>query len=474
MPYFVIENFKAGLDKRRLEAATPSGALITLENGRINRGGEVQKVRAFVPKYDLPNGTFGLYSLNGNLFVFGSGDDPGVPAGISYQKLAHEAGTPMMTAMTNVDAFGGKIFTLADYDNGDRRAFYDGTIVADLLAGSGKFGAGLILGRGLKVFKNKVYLTSGTNFLFSANGAADNWDATDTDTPGAGIIDVSQQVSNEADLNGIGSYQNWLAFFSSRNTHIWITNADPTAYQLNQTLPNIGTRAAKSVTSFGDHDVFFMSDIGERSLRPINASLSAGVTDVGTPIDDLIISVLDTLSDDQVAIIPSVVEPKDGMYFMPINDTIYAFSYYETSKISAWSTLNAGVNFTDFAVSGARLYARAGNTIYLYGGDNNQQFTPDQVIVELPYLDARTLGSWKQWDGIDVILEGTWQMYINTDPNNPDYWIASNFITRNTIGALRAAVHQHSEVFKMKFVHQGEGDARLSKIIVHYQEGKEK
>lgn len=469
MAYFVIEDFHTGLDKRRMEQATPAGALITLQNAVINRGGEVDKAKKFAAKYMLPAGTFGLAALGSALYVFGSGADPGVPAGVTYQQLAHE-GALAMTELLNADVFAGQIFATAQYSDGSRRAFNNGTIVAGLQSGSGTIFAGLVLSTAVLTYKNKEYLTSGTNLLFSKSGDAAIFDEA---TSGSGLIDQSLYVSKDTDIVGLASYQNSLAVFSSENVAIWAVDPDPTAYDLIQILPNIGTIAPRSVRSFGDHDVFFLSDTGVRSLRAINSSLAAGVSDVGTPIDDLIIAKIDELSAEEVRIAAAIIEPKDGRYFLGLGDTIFAFSYFPLSKVSAWSTMDTGFNITYFAKAEGRLYARAGNEIYLFGGDNNDEYTDQPVIVETPYLDARSIATWKEWIGIDLILEGLWDVYINTNPNMPDEWTLTARVFENTTEKKRISLEARAPAIKLKFVHQGEGRARLSKIIVHYKGTRE-
>ena len=85
MPYIVIEDFRAGLDQRKMPEASPPGTLQTLVNGHITRGGEIEKRRAMVPLYALPPGqTFGFAGANGVLYTFGSDEAPNVPPGVRY------------------------------------------------------------------------------------------------------------------------------------------------------------------------------------------------------------------------------------------------------------------------------------------------------------------------------------------------------------------------------------------------------
>lgn len=573
--YLVVEEFKAGLDARRLETAAAPGSLQVFQNGHINRGGEIEKAKLWKLSHALPVGTFGLASVNSQLYVFGSGSTPGgMPAGVSYQRL-QSPDNDTMTKVVATDTFSGEIYAVAEYTDVQYH-FYDAELVPDWYGGLVRashgtldavsaalaaeinndpdvtaVSAGSVITITARVtdtvftlsatatdggdftdetavaatttpasvgvaqistvtlggtfdpgdefsvtindnvygsspvtaeivtavitHKNKMYAGSGVNLLFSVVGDPSLWrDNTvgDVVNTGSGVIDMSAQASSEEDITGLGIYQNNLGIFTRNNTQIWSMDADPAASVQLQVLDHTGTRSPKTIKSFGDLDVFFLSESGVRSLRARDASNSASVTDVGTPVDDLIIVAMDAMTEDQIRDAPADIEPRDGRYILPLLGTQYVFTFFPTSKISAWSTYVPGISITDFTTVDGRLYGRAGDNIYVLGGDDNAEFTDQEVVVELPYLDAKTIGSWKAWRGLDVILEGTWDIYVNTNPRFPDEWIKTARVTRTSVGQMNLAMQQYSPVLKFKFVHQEDDtsiSAKISKIIVHYE-----
>lgn len=568
MPYLVIEDFKGGLDRRRMELASAPGSLQVLQNAHINRGGEIEKAKSWVSKYTLPAGTYGLVSLNDTLYVFGSGTDPGVPVGTSYQQLASPDGEAMAAVIATTN-FSGGAFVTAEYTGSVQYKFYLGAVIDDWHEGlvrasmtnndgiathlgalinadtgnvvsasvvgsvvtitadatnvaftisasavnktggtndqtavvatptppsvgvaqvstvtvGGTFEPGdkftvIINGRfygitGLEeqpvsdviTHKNKIYATAGVNLFFSGVAEPAKWKAQDT---GYGVIDMSAQASNEEFLTAVAVYQNNIAAFTRNTTQIWSMDADPALNVQLQVLDNVGTRAPKSVVSFGDSDVFFLSDFGIRSLRARDSSNSAGITDVGTPIDELIIAEVDAQSGNTVIQATGAIEPRNGRYLLSINDKQYVFTYFPTAKIAAWSTWNPGFSFSEFASLSGRLYGRSGNVIYLLGGDNNETYTSEEVVVEMPYLDARSIATWERWIGIDLVLEGQWDVYVNANPLFPDEWELSATVFESSTGQLKLGLQQYAPAIKFKFVHQGTGPARISKVIVHY------
>lgn len=129
MSYTAISDFKYGMDRRRPQSSGVPGTLWILKNAVISRGGDIERAKKFDPVFELPAGTFGCYSVRGQLFVFGSAATPvGMPTGVRYQQLAAPS-TPTMTRVLDAKGFDGKIYAIAEYDDGNVYHFYDGARV---------------------------------------------------------------------------------------------------------------------------------------------------------------------------------------------------------------------------------------------------------------------------------------------------------------------------------------------------------
>ncbi len=136
MPDLTVASFRRGIDKRRQQYAAPEGSLWTCENGFVNKGGEIENRLDFVSKYTIPSGTYGLAQQSGNLYVFGSGVDPGVPVGITYQRLQHGANN--MTEVLDAFLANQKLYVIASFDDGSVQHFYDGTQITDVYDGKAR------------------------------------------------------------------------------------------------------------------------------------------------------------------------------------------------------------------------------------------------------------------------------------------------------------------------------------------------
>ncbi|MDR9437541.1 MAG: hypothetical protein RI563_11715, partial [Thiohalophilus sp.] len=130
MAYVLVEDFKRGLDRRRSMDTTPAGSLWECINAHISRGGEIEKRKAFVSKYSLPAGeTFGLHATGTALYTFGSAASPGVPAGVTYQRLQHPDGSTAMSAILYTENFDGKVYAIAEFTDGNIYHYYNGSRV---------------------------------------------------------------------------------------------------------------------------------------------------------------------------------------------------------------------------------------------------------------------------------------------------------------------------------------------------------
>lgn len=130
MSYTAISDFKYGQDRRRPQSSGVPGTLWILKNAFISRGGDVVRAKKFDLTFELPAGTFGAFSAARQLYTFGSGSTPsGMPVGVRHQQLAAPS-TPDMVATLDAKNFSGKIYAIAEYDDGNIYHFYDGTRVS--------------------------------------------------------------------------------------------------------------------------------------------------------------------------------------------------------------------------------------------------------------------------------------------------------------------------------------------------------
>jgi hypothetical protein len=689
MSYFAIEDFRAGMDTRRMPVLSVPGSLLELVNGHINRGGEIEKRLAFVPEITLPANTFGLAAVGGTLYTFGSVESVTFPAGspsnLVYQRLTHPTGAAM-AKIVQVSAFSGKPYVIAQFDDGATYHFYNGTRHAEFVEarartsfnitggttvgvsatasfaitgginspgdrittiragslailtsavqhtgsnastaaavaaainafvgapdftataagnvvtitavtpgtafnglaltintqGSATVGSVTPLAGGVdnaitsmtvagvpiigsrilhngnnaetaalvaaainehqsspeyralavgnkvnviiqdagavhngktlainttgnftvsaasvnlangsdlvtspstsatylpgefgKPAKSKMYTTAGSLTHFSA--VEDPLEINDN-VKEAGFINLSTNAEGSERLTAIANYQQNLAIFSERTVQIWFVDVSAAGNQQLQVLNNTGAIAPLSVQEIGDSDVFYLSESGIRSLRARDSSNAAFTTDIGNPIDTVI---LDEISRDRLVTRESraVLEPRDGRYMLALGSRVYVFSFFPASRVSAWSVYEPGFEVTAWAIIGRRLYCRGDDgVLYLLGGKNGTTYDSSPVVAYLPYVDAGKPATSKGFKGLDMACEGEWVVQIATDPNNQDALQTVATVEETTFAKGHVSFQARSTHMAMKMTSQNDGYAKIGSVLVHLESGSD-
>ncbi len=345
-------------------------------------------------------------------------------------------------------------------------------VLADGADTSGAFTPGVFV----RTVKSKLYSTSGSLLHFSGIQQPTQWT---TDATGAGFINMATENSGSEQLTAVARYQNLLAVFSPEVVQVWFVDPDPNLNTVSQVLENTGTRCPQSVTRFGDSDVFYLDESGLRSLKARDSSNAASTTDIGVPVDDLLVAKLATLSEADRQRIVGLINPIDKRFWLIVKDEIFVFSFYQNAKVSAWSTYETAVwdenGQTRFDVEAAvatagRVYVRSGATIYAYGGvDADVAYDFTEAEAWLPYLDANRPTAKKNWKGIDAALTGLWEIRAATEPTDLEAAEVIARIYQTTYNAHKLSYDHSSSHISLRVVSQGEGRAVLSALAVHFE-----
>lgn len=348
------------------------------------------------------------------------------------------------------------------------------TPAADLVLSQGADAAGTFTpGSFVKTIGSRVTSVSGPNAHGSGLRQPTKWT---TDTTGAFFIDMSTQAAGAEALSAIAKYQQFVAVFAERVVQIWQFDSDPNNNRQIQVLNNTGTASARSVTQFGDADIFFCDESGLRSLRARDSSNAAATSDIGVPVDTLITETLAGLVDRSVVI--GAIEPSAGRFWLAMGDVIFVFSYFPGAKVSAWSTYTPVAEIegilTPFtvehiAVFGRRVYLRGGNRVYAFGGLGAEPVY-DSVEAEAwtPYFDGGSPTTPKTLTGLDAALEGSWEVRVAAKPADENASDLVARLTRTTFSEDRIGMIGSSTHFQMRFKTIGRTAAKLASIVVTY------
>ena len=291
---------------------------------------------------------------------------------------------------------------------------------------------------------------------------------------------MSTHARGSEALTGLARYDEYTAVFGRRNIQTWFFDPDPNLAKQAQVLEETGCIAPRTVTQFGDGDVFYLDRSGIRSLRARDSSNSAATSDIGSAIDPLVTVQIDTLGETAAANAIGLIEPRDGRFWMILDDTIYVFSYFAAAKVSAWTEYKPGFSVSDAVVWEDRVWLRSGDTIYVYGSLPDQPFQySDDVMAEawLPYLDAEQPARAKYLDGIDVSVRGTWDVTIAMDPNEESFEDRVAVVDRTTFGLERVTMNgiaNHMSVrFRSKRPASATVPAKIGSALLHFRRDDE-
>lgn len=336
----------------------------------------------------------------------------------------------------------------------------------------------------VKTIRSQIHSVSGPTAHFTGLDQPTVWT---TDAAGAGFIDMSRYAQGANALYAIETYQGWLAYFAARAIQVWLIDSDPTNDAIQQVLANTGTTCPRSVAKFGDNDLFYLDESGVRSLRARDASNAAATTDLGSPVDALVSAKLRVLSTIERQKVVGLVNPVDKRFWLVFPDQIFVFSFFEGTKVSAWTIYNPTyydgsgtlTSFTidDVTVYDNRIYLRSGDNIFVYGGlETGLAQDATQAVGWLPFLDGGEPTVEKAWDSFDAAIRGEWKIDVAMRPTEAGLTVSETVATINetTYGNENIGMVGRSTHISLRFTSQGEGAAVLSACAVHYTPAADK
>jgi hypothetical protein len=322
-----------------------------------------------------------------------------------------------------------------------------------------------------KTVGSKVYVASGPNLHFSGIQIPTGFQSLNV---GAGFIDMSTEAAGSEELQAIATYLQYIAVFAGRVTQIWYVDPDPDLNKKAQVLYNTGTISPRTVTQFGDNDLFYLDESGLRSLKARDSSNAASTTDIGIPVDTLVVAKLTALTPLQRSQVLGLIEPSSGRFWLIFPDEIFVFSFFEGSKISSWSTYTPSVNNVAFTVNDAvvlkkKVYLRSGDKIYVYGGlDNEVAYDSTEPELWTPYLDAGAPAKKKQFNGIDVACEGEWIVSAGMSPKNLTASDKIATVDGTTYEAERIPFEAEATHVSLRFKGVGAGPKKIGAAAIHF------
>lgn len=121
-----------------------------------------------------------------------------------------------------------------------------------------------------------------------------------------------------------------------------------------------------------------------------------------------------------------------------------------------------------FAVYQGKVYARAGDNIFLYGGQSGITYDACGVNGRTPYLDCDSPATPKDFTALDAAFQGTWNIKIGTDYNADTF---TSIFTNNvpTFRNPKIPINRKATHIALDFTETGSAYARFSNAMIHFQ-----
>lgn len=317
-------------------------------------------------------------------------------------------------------------------------------------------------------YKNKMYVASGSTVYFSALNDPTKWDIYDT---GSGFIDMSNNFGGREDITGMGVFQGYIAVFTTTNAQLWFFDPDPTKNYQYQIVDNTGCVAPGSVCSIGSIDLLYLAPNGVRSLRTRQATDSPYASDIGSAIDEIIIGLLSTMTEEEKFKCKSIVDPIDGRYWLLIKGRLFVLSSFYGSSINAWSEYEIPDDIDDMVLLNNKIFLRdTGGGIYVYGGLDGNTYDDSKVTIEMPYLDANKPATVKSFQGVDLNVTNQWSVYMGFDHTADNQKDLVAIVNQPTFALGKIMVTGIGTHVGIKMECQQQGPAEIANLIVHFDE----
>lgn len=543
MATITYDEFDIGLDHRKGASVSDANRLRELKNAYVSKGKVIRKRPGTTLAQQFTGGeigTKGLVAGNGKLNTFIEGE--AVTHGNSLfqcHRLAHPTTVQNINKIDLGDVFNGYLYVSALYADATRYHHYidiSGDIAySNRLWATGEYctavandqkglrwkcttggtstgeptwtsavgdtvaaGGGVIFtaestwiadtncphSKSFIAISSKIYAID-TDMVRASGiaGAARVWDPT-TPTTGGTEVPVSTNAKGSSTPTAVSQYDGRLSAYFSDNVQFYDTDTPKDSDVYYKSVEGVGTKFAQTPREFAG-DTIFLAGSGFRSITTLaNTNQNLAETDVGSPIDKLVVPDIPNLVDPVSEFFTTGgqywchfdgINPDDvtGPPAVTQDALVWAYTFSRTQKISAWARYYFPWVIDAMAVNAGVLYLRSGEKVYQV--DNTETiFTDDgepyEMLMEMPFLDFKRPGSTKYIASMDLVIDGSVDVQFRYDPNKPTLLTNKIRVTGDTRPYQSIPVEITSPAIAPVFSDTSEDDVIIHAITFNYEE----
>jgi hypothetical protein len=488
MPAITYKEFGGGLDRRLPINVQDANRLWVLKNAYITAGMKIAKRPGLRLVSDMLSGSVGLETLGGGLCVFapiGSTFVP--PTGVGVLNLSNYS--PLELTTTLVDVLAAQMFQSHPYvvavhytrvpnppsppgqasvggssfRNVIRHHYIDGTTPTYISDTNCPHGASITKAA------DRIFTIGDDVVSYCAVGAARDW----TTASDAGFLPASRQQDTTADPTAVGTFEDALVVAFADGSQVWDVAVDPSANQFRRKMDGVGTTHPQSMAGFY-RDLVFASPFGVRSMSVQENVERIDETDVGVPIDKLVVPA-QTLHE-QITTRPvlGVWVQQLGQYWLVYASSdstsrVFAYSFSRSSKLACWSEYTFPILITGMATKAGKVYVRSATSLYeLTDTQYTDAGTLIDVDVQMAYQDAKLPGVEKMFYGADYVFSGSPTITYLYDPQDQTKETVPMVISGDTRAATMVPVEVCAAAIAPRFRHSADEAFGLDLATLYY------
>jgi len=426
MKTLTIDKWSIGIDVRKPASVSSANRLVDLKNAYINTGKTITKRKGTILLGATSNNTFGLFSANGVIHVFGTVavGSVTVPSGVQYNQIGYSGMT--LTGIHSAVLFNGFVFVCADYSGTSRYHYLDGTSLDG-------FSTDCPHKPVFTVSAGKIFAEDDDIVRYCEVGDPRLWDGVQD----AGFIATGNFTDNSTSVTALKPYLGSLIVMHNNTSLEWAIEPNPDNTALKTTILE-GSQEHRSLANVTG-DLYFLSEAGFRSIAVQSSTGNLADIDVGSVIDKLVAPIVKTGA-------ISIYNHKEGQFWCAVDGKVWVYSFSKTAKLSAWSYYEYAFTVDDMIMHNNEVIFRSGDNIYKTDGsvytDNGTDY---EVVAELSQIDFKDNSALKQIHGFDVSQVGTCQaifsMGIETQITTHTVTITGDFRDSQMIALPVIATH---------------------------------
>jgi hypothetical protein len=459
--------------------------LWTLQNAYITTGKKIAKRPGLRLISAGLGGSVGLEGMDGGLVVFsqvGSGYVPPVGVGALQLSAVGEAPTSLVDVLA-AKMFQGYSYVVAVHNtlssrppappgqvaapglvrrNITRHHYLDGassTLISD---------ANCPHGDSIAVATSRIFSIGNDVVRYCAAGSARDWTTADD----AGFLSVSLQQDTSRSPTAVGTFESALVVMFEDGSQVWDVATDPTATELRSRHYGAGTVHPQSLAGFY-RDLVFASPFGVRSMSVQETVDRIDETDVGVPIDALVVPEQAAFAAGGRRRVLGLWVQQLGQYWLIYDaggySRVFAYSFSRSSKLACWSDYTFPILITGVATLAGRVYVRSATSLYeLDPARYTDEGTPIAVDVQMAFQDATLPGVEKMFYGADYVFSGSPSVSYLYDPRDQLRETVPQLVTGDTRAGTMVPVEVTSAAIAPRFRHAADEPFTLDMATLYF------